>query len=60
VRTEMGISLLARNSAPRKALDFSGCKLRPQTGSFHPKAIEVGSFSSNEEHRPRRTQAENG
>src|SRR6267378_2563165 len=26
-----------------KALDFSGCKSRPGTGSLHPVAIEAGS-----------------
>jgi len=31
-----------------KALDFSGCKLHPQTGSPHAMAIEVG-FLSNEQ-----------
>jgi len=34
-----------RNSAPRKALAFSGCNSRPETGSLHPMAIEVGCFS---------------
>ena len=28
-----------------KALDFSGCNSRPETGSLHPMAIEVGCFS---------------
>jgi hypothetical protein len=27
-----------------KALDFSGRKFRPETGSLHPMAIEVGCF----------------
>jgi hypothetical protein len=30
-----------RNSAPSKALDFSGCNSRPGTGSLHPVAIDA-------------------
>jgi hypothetical protein len=32
-----------RNSAPRKALDFTGCNSRPGTGSLHPVAIETAA-----------------
>jgi hypothetical protein len=32
-----------RNSAPWKALDFSGCNSRPGTGSLHPVAIEAAA-----------------
>jgi hypothetical protein len=38
-----------RNSAPRKALDFSGCKSRPGTGSLHP----AGRSLSQETHPTR-------
>jgi hypothetical protein len=34
-----------RNSVPRKALDFSACNSRPQTGSLHPVAeVATSSF----------------
>jgi hypothetical protein len=37
------VSVNWRNSAPRKALDYSGCNSRPGTGSLHPVAIEAAA-----------------
>src|ERR1700730_463796 len=37
--------IVGRNSAPGKALDFSGCNSRPGTGSLHPvEAIEAAAW----------------
>jgi hypothetical protein len=42
-RNWTGLLVVGEKVRREKALDFSGCKSRPGTGSLHPVAIEAAA-----------------